>query len=143
MLDLDALVSTSTKASGQMVKLFREFEEFAMRANEVLTANVFPVRDIDVRQDLESGRFSARLRYGPLVQFVFSVRFDGQGTIRGYVNAYAKNEFSAEPFKHLGEFSFNTNGEMDERDKENELLEIGSGNHAAGLVLRYLIASLQ
>jgi hypothetical protein len=143
MLDLDALIHTGVSASGKMDKLSREFEEFAVRAHEVLTAQAFPVRDIEVRLELEPGRFSARLHHGPVVQFVLTIGIDAQGATRGYVNAYVKNEYSADPFKRLGEFSFNADGEMDERDKEGNFLEIGSGSHAAGLVLRYLIASLQ
>lgn len=143
MLDLDALIHTGVGAIEKMDKLSRGFEEFAVRAHEVLTAQAFPVRDIDVKLELEPGRFSARLHHGPVVQFVLTMGLDAQGTTLGHVNAYVKNDYSAEPFKCLGEFSFNAEGEMDERDKEGNLLEIGSGSHAAGLVLRYLIASLQ
>ncbi|MDR7307783.1 hypothetical protein [Rhodoferax saidenbachensis] len=143
MLDLDALINTGVSASEKMDKLSREFEEFAVRAHEVLTGKAFQIRDIEVKLDLEPGRFSARLRDGPVVQFVLTVGIDAQGATRGYVNAYMRNEFSVDPFKHLGMFSFNADGEMEERDKEGNLLEIGGGSHAAGLVLRYLIASLQ
>lgn len=143
MLDLDALIHTGVKAHEQMDKLSREFEEFAVRAHEVLTGKAFPVRDIEVKLNLEPGQFSARLRHGPLVHFVLTTHFGSQEEFRGHVNAYVKNEFSVEPYTHLGEFSFNARGEMEDRDKDGDLLEIGSGSHAAGLVLRYLIASLQ
>ncbi len=143
MLDLDALTGAGAKASGELVKLVHEFEELSVRAHEVLTAKDYPIRDITVKLDLEPGRFTAHFRHGPVVQFVFSARFDAQGATRGYVNAYVKNESPADSLRNLGEFSFNANGEMEERDKDNDILEVGSGHHAAGLVLRYLLASLQ
>lgn len=143
MLDLPSLIGTCSRASLQIDKQFRQFEEFTVRAHEVLTGKDFQVRDIAVKLKPDAGRFSANLLHGPEVHFVFSSHIDAQGATRGFVKAYVRTEFSPEPYKQLGEFSFNSNGELEERDNFGDLLEIGSGNHAAGLVLRFLQESLK